>query len=93
MTSTKPLVIQSEETVWKALSDPTCRQLMDLIRVSPKTTGELVNEFCPNLKGFQKTFEDFSVEKITRYDMNPQAPGERTHRPRLWRDLYVVTKK
>lgn len=59
----------------------------------PETTsfGVLVTE--ENLKGFQKTFEGFSVEKITRYDMNPQAPGERTHRPRLWRDLYVVTKK
>jgi Dolichyl-phosphate-mannose-protein mannosyltransferase len=53
--------------------------------------GVLVAE--ENSKDFQETFEAFSIEKITRYDMNPQAPGERTHRPRLWRDLYVVTKK
>ena len=41
---------------------------------------------------FKKQFEGFSVEKVTRYDMNPQAPGHRTHRPRLWRDLYLVSK-
>lgn len=42
---------------------------------------------------FKKQFKGFSVEKVTRYDMNPQAPGHRTHRPRLWRDLYLVSKK
>lgn len=59
----------------------------------PETSsfGVLVAE--ENLKDFLKTFEAFSAEKITRYDMNSRAPGELTHRPRLWRDLYVVTKK
>ena len=52
--------------------------------------GVLVSE--DNLKLFQRTFEDYQVEKVTRYDMNPQGPGERTHRPRLWRDFYLVTK-
>ena len=28
-----------------------------------------------------------------RYDMNPKAAGERSHRPRLWRDLYLITKR
>lgn len=42
---------------------------------------------------FKKAFKDYSLEKITRYDMNPQAPGHRTHRNRLWRDLFLVTKK
>lgn len=53
--------------------------------------GVLIAE--ENLIDFQKTFKGFSVELITRYDMNSRAQGERTHRPRLWRDLYVVTKK
>lgn len=53
--------------------------------------GVLVSE--DNLKLFQRTFEGYLVEKVTRYDMNPQGPGERTHRPRLWRDFYLVTKK
>lgn len=46
-----------------------------------------------NLSHFKKTFANYSVEKVTRYDMNPQAPGTRTHRPRLWRDLYLVSRK
>lgn len=41
---------------------------------------------------FRNHFKDYTIEKITRYDMNPQAPGHRTHRPRLWRDLYLLTK-
>jgi hypothetical protein len=53
--------------------------------------GVLIAE--ENVKDFQEKFAHFSVEKITRYDMNPQAPGERTHRPRLWRDLYLVKRK
>lgn len=53
--------------------------------------GVLVSE--DNTKLFQRTFKNYVIEKVTRYDMNPQGPGERTHRPRLWRDFYVVTKK
>ncbi len=41
----------------------------------------------------KQQFKDYSVEKITRYDMNPKAAGERSHRPRLWRDLYLITKR
>jgi len=41
-------------------------------------------------KKFLKKFKNYSVEKVTRYDMNPNAPGSRSHRPRLWRDLYLV---
>ena len=59
----------------------------------PKETrfGLLVSE---DQQGKLKNrFNGYSVEKITRYDMNPKAPGERSHRPRLWRDLYVLTKQ
>jgi len=52
--------------------------------------GVLVSE--GQQKSFLIKFEDYSVEKITRYDMNPNAPGSRSHRPRLWRDLYLVSK-
>ncbi len=41
---------------------------------------------------FKETFKEYTLNKIIRYDMNPNAPGSRTHRPRLWRDLYVVTR-
>jgi DNA-binding transcriptional ArsR family regulator len=33
------------ERIWKALSDPHRRKLMDLMRESPKTTGELIEDF------------------------------------------------
>ena len=53
--------------------------------------GVLVEEGQKNI--FLSKFKDYSVEKITRYDMNPSAPKSRSHRPRLWRDLYLVSKK
>ncbi len=37
--------------------------------------------------------ETYSVEKIIRYDMNPVAPDHRNHKPRLYRDLYLITKR
>lgn len=52
--------------------------------------GVLVAE--DDVAKFQTTFANYSIEKVTRFDMNPKAPGERSHRPRLWRDLYVVTQ-
>ncbi len=42
---------------------------------------------------FENTFKNYSIEKIERYDMNQGKPGSRSHRPRLWRDFYLVTKK
>jgi hypothetical protein len=53
--------------------------------------GVLVDE--ASLTQFKNMFKAYKIQKITRYDMNPNAPGTRTHRPRLWKDLYVVTKK
>jgi hypothetical protein len=43
-------------------------------------------------KRFNTTFKDFDIRLIRRYDMNPKAEGERSHKPRLYRDLYLVTK-
>ncbi|MBT8256000.1 MAG: glycosyltransferase family 39 protein [Bacteroidia bacterium] len=58
---------------------------------SEESFGILIAE--ENLEDFQQVFSDYSIEKVSRYDMNPQAPGTRTHRPRLWRDLYLVKKR
>jgi DNA-binding transcriptional ArsR family regulator len=33
------------DLIWKALSDPSRRELLDLLRDSPKTTGELCEQF------------------------------------------------
>ncbi|MBV1923111.1 MAG: hypothetical protein KUG68_03690, partial [Flavobacteriaceae bacterium] len=56
---------------------------------SEHTFGILVSE--DQLENFRKTYKNYSVEKITRYDMNPKGPESKSHRPRLWRDLYLVT--
>ncbi len=56
----------------------------------PSEFGLLVAE--EHLENFRKTFADYKIEKVTRYDMNPKAPGERSHRPRLWRDLFILRK-
>jgi DNA-binding transcriptional ArsR family regulator len=37
--------------VWKALSDPTRRAILDLLRAGPRTTTEIVESF-PNLTRF-----------------------------------------
>ncbi len=34
-----------EDSIWKALSDPTRREILDTIRTRPKTTGALVEKF------------------------------------------------
>jgi len=52
--------------------------------------GVLVSE--DRISHFKKAFSAYELKKITRYDMNPQAPGDRSHRPRLWRDLYLVVQ-
>ena len=36
---------QEGDTVWKALSDATRREILDIIRIAPKTTGALVEHF------------------------------------------------
>src|SRR5215510_8924388 len=39
------------DVVWKALSDPTRREILDLLRRGPRTTTEIVDEF-PHLTRF-----------------------------------------
>ncbi len=39
------------DAVWKALSDPTRRAILDLLRDGPRTTTELVQQF-PHLSRF-----------------------------------------
>ncbi len=53
--------------------------------------GVLVGE--EETQQFHKTFEAFSVEKITRYDMNAQGKEHSSHKTRLYRDLYLVKKR
>lgn len=39
------------DPVWKALADPTRREILDLLRAGPRTTNEVVREF-PGLTRF-----------------------------------------
>jgi DNA-binding transcriptional ArsR family regulator len=39
------MMAEDDELVWKALSDPTRRGLLDLLRDGPRTTGELAEAF------------------------------------------------
>lgn len=64
----------------------------DVVTVPSETAFGLLVAEADETK-FRAHFKEYTIEKVTRYDMNPQAPGHRTHRPRLWRDLYLVTKK
>lgn len=42
---------------------------------------------------FAKTFKEFSVKKIKRYDMNLHPENSSAHKTRLWRDLFIVERK
>lgn len=53
--------------------------------------GVLVNE--DNLQLFKETFPNFRRERAARYDMNPKGKDSKTHKTRLYRDLFIVTKQ
>lgn len=52
--------------------------------------GILVQE--ENLSVFRETFKNFEIEEIRRYDLNPKGKESRSHKTRLHRDLFIVTK-
>ena len=52
--------------------------------------GVLVSE--EQLQYFKETFPNFRRERVARYDMNPKGKESRTHKTRLYRDLFLVTK-
>ena len=38
-----------QDTVWKALADPTRRRIIEALENGPATTGEIVDSFAPKL--------------------------------------------
>ena len=53
--------------------------------------GVMVSE--NNHGNFDEAFSAFEREFVARYDMNPKGKDSRTHKDRLYRDLFIVTKK
>ena len=53
--------------------------------------GVLVSE--EKMQLFKETFPNFKTKRVTRYDMNPKGKNSRTHKTRLYRDLFIVTKQ
>jgi DNA-binding transcriptional ArsR family regulator len=43
--------VNPSDQVWKALSDPTRRQIIDRLALGPRTTGELCAQFAPEERG------------------------------------------
>lgn len=41
--------ILHDDSVWKALADPTRRQILDVLMDRPVTTGDIVEQFSPRL--------------------------------------------
>ncbi len=58
---------------------------------SEATFGVLVTE--DETADFFKTFEGYSIEKVTYYDMNAKGKEDRSHKTRLYRDLYLIKKE
>ena len=77
------------EMVWD-FGSPIPGLIIDDQFMQPKDSvfGVIVSQ--DNLARFKKQFKEDQIELIERYDMNPQGPGQRTHRPRLWRDFFIV---
>ncbi len=41
----------------------------------------------------KEAFKEYTIEKITRYDINPSKMSEKGYNGRLWRDLFLVSTK
>ncbi len=71
---------------------------MKILKVDEKVAVPEENQFGvmvseDNLQNFEEAFPNFKRERMARYDMNPKGSDSRTHKGRLYRDLFIVTKK
>ena len=56
-----------------------------------KQFAVLVSE--DNIQLFEETFATYKKEHIALYDMNPKGKESRTHKTRLYRNLYLVSEQ
>jgi len=80
------------ELIWDYGSTIKVLKKNEIITIpSDQQFGVLVaNE---TISAFFKTFENYSIEKITEYDMNPKGKEDRSHKTRLHRNFYRLTTK
>ena len=46
-----------------------------------------------NQKKLIQAFKDYTIEKVARYDINPNKASHKKYNGRLWRDLFLVSIK
>ncbi|MGB3344952.1 MAG: glycosyltransferase family 39 protein [Aequorivita sp.] len=68
---------------------------MGVLKSGDKLTIPLEPQFgvlvsADALEDFKQSFQNFKIEPISRYDMNPKGKDSRTHKTRLYRDLFIV---
>ena len=56
-----------------------------------KTFGVLVGG--DNQKKLKQAFKEYTIEKVARYDINPNKASHKSYNGRLWRDLFLVSTK
>ncbi|MCW8980301.1 MAG: hypothetical protein OQJ83_02850, partial [Altibacter sp.] len=79
------------ELVWDyGAKLPVIKQQGKIEIPDTKRFGVLVTE--EQQTAFEETFSHYSLRKVTRYDMNAKGKDDSSHKTRLWRDLYLVTK-
>lgn len=71
---------------------------MEILKEGETVTIPVENQFGVmvsenNHENFDKAFSDYERKFIARYDMNPKGKDSRTHKDRLYRDLFIVTKE
>jgi 4-amino-4-deoxy-L-arabinose transferase-like glycosyltransferase len=80
------------ELIWDYGEKMTILKIGDEITIPEGNTfGVMVSEY--NLNNFDNAFSNYKKEFIERYDMNPKGSESRTHKDRLYRDLFLVSKK
>lgn len=84
------LTFFTPELIWDYKANiPVLHNGEEVVKPNENKFGILVAEHDMEL--FEKTFNGYHIEKIDKYDMNPQPKGNRQHKSRLWRDFYVIT--
>ncbi len=79
------------ELIWAYGDTIEVLQKKSMIKIPSETQfAILVSE--EETERFRNTFTDFSIEKVMRYDMNAKGKDDRSHKLRLYRDLYLVKK-